>query len=313
MTYNLRRFSGEPDKEAMGRLARASASENLHVTDLPYRFSSWALNDPENVGLWVDVRGELAGWAVLQAPFWTIDYALNPESDLALHRQILAWADNRARQVLGTQYGPPAWFVNVFADQTDRLRELEAAGFTSQVDRGEDSWSKVWMLRPAARPVVQCVPPAGFSMRPLAGEAEVEAYVRLHRTVFGTKNMTEDWRWRTLRQPEYVPDLDLVAVAPDGGLAAFCVAWLDADAHGGPTAQIEPMGVHPGWRGLGLGQAILSEALQRLQVRGARQIGVETDEYRSTALALYRSVGFRKARSVCVLGKGLTADAPPGP
>ncbi len=55
--------------------------------------------------------------------------------------------------------------------------------------------------------------------------------------------MTIAWRARTLRRPEYVANLDLVAVAPDGRLAAFCICRL----HKAPEAssgQIEPMGVH---------------------------------------------------------------------
>jgi hypothetical protein len=58
--------------------------------------------------------------------------------------------------------------------------------------------------------------PAEVTIRPLAGEAEVEAYVALHRTVFESKSMTAEWRARTLRRPEHIFDLDLVAVALDG-------------------------------------------------------------------------------------------------
>jgi len=52
MAVGQRRFGGAADIQAMTALARASAADNLHVVDLPYRFSSWALDDPANVGLW---------------------------------------------------------------------------------------------------------------------------------------------------------------------------------------------------------------------------------------------------------------------
>ena len=158
------------------------------------------------------------------------------------------------------------------------------------------------MRRPAELPA-ECSAPAGFTIRPLAGEGEVAAYVELQREVFGTENMTAEWRSRTLRCPEYIPDLDLVAEAPGGRLAAFCIGWLDRRHPEGPAGQIEPMGVREEMRHLGLGRAILSETLKRLVQHGAGQIYVETDNYRDAALELYEAVGFRVIRDVLVYRK----------
>jgi ribosomal protein S18 acetylase RimI-like enzyme len=63
------------------------------------------------------------------------------------------------------------------------------------------------------------------------------------------------------------------------------------------------MGVHPDFRHLGLGRAILSEGVRRLYAQGAQEIFVETDNYRDAAFALYQSVGFRVARDVFVYRK----------
>ena len=297
-----RPFVGEADRQAMMVLSRASATHNLHVVDLPYRLSSWALDDPGNVGLWVDTEGRLLAWAVMQTPFWTIDYACASGAEPHLHRQLLTWADQRAQEMLASPYGHPCWFVNVFSDQTDRVRDLEAAGYTCQADVGEDSWSKVLMHRPAHLPVADSTPPAGFAIRPLAGGDEVEAYVALHRTVFESKSMTPAWRARTLHRPEYRPDLDLVAMAPDGRLAAFCICWLD-DSAASPSGQIEPLGVHEDFRGLGLGRAILTEGLRRLHRHGVDRVFVETDKDRNAAMGLYQAVGFRVIRDVLVYRK----------
>ena len=300
MKINQRKFSGEADKQAMAALVRAFPAGNLHVADLAYRLSSWALDDPENIGLWVNTEGQLLAWAVMQTPFWVIDYACHPGAE-SLHPQILAWADSRARHTLGTASGRPTWFVNVLAGQADRIRDLEQAGFASQADVGQDSWSKVRML--CTTPATEDAPPAGFLIRPLAGEKEVEACVELHRAVFESKNMTVEWRRRILHCPEYRPDLDLVAVAPDGRLAAFCVGWLDRRSEKEPYGQIEPLGVHRDFRGLGLGQAILSDGLRRLRLDGADRVYVETDNYRNAARLLYESVGFRVIQNVLVYRK----------
>lgn len=306
MNVQQRGFSGAADVRAMGALARAFPTDNLHVVDLPYRFSSWAMDDLENVGLWTDAEGQLVAWAVMQVPFWTIDYACYPDAGGEVHRQILDWADRRARQSMGSPGGHPFWFVMVLAGQAGRIRDLEAAGFSCQADVGEDSWSKVLMARDAQAPIPACSLPEGFVVRPLAGQSEVEAYVDLHRAVFESRAMTAEWRARTLRCPEYVPDLDLVAVAPDGGLAAFCICWLGR--RGQETGgQIEPLGVRADLVKLGLGRAILSEGLRRLHQMGAQQVHVETDSYRNPALRLYGSAGFHVLEDVWVYRKDYDA------
>jgi mycothiol synthase len=179
---------------------------------------------------------------------------------------------------------------------------LEAAGFACQADVGEDSWSKVFMRRSEEIPVRDYRVPQGFTVRTLAGEIEVEAYVSLHREVFESKNMTVEWRERTLQRPSYHPDLDVVIAAPDGRLGAFCVCWLH-----GKSGQIEPLGCHPDFRHYALGRLALAEGLRRLQAAGAEQVYVEADNYRDTALKLYEHMGFEVIRDVWVYRKDYDA------
>jgi ribosomal protein S18 acetylase RimI-like enzyme len=303
MPFAAHAYVGASDTTAWLELARAVRGVALHVVDLSYRLSSWALDEPDNVGLWVDERGRLAAWAVMQTPFWTVDYVYDPAGGAELHRRILAWADVRARQSLGGPSGRPAWFAMAFADQVERRQDLEAAGWACQAHVQADPWSKVLMARPAAAPLPALALPVGYVLRPLAGPGEIDAYVALHRAAFESTNMTVAWRARTLRQPQYDADLDLVAEAPDGSLAAFCVCWMDQAADGTVVGQVEPLGVHPAQRQFGLGRAVLLEGLRRLHARGAREVLVETDSYRDGALALYESVGFRTRRDVLVYRK----------
>ncbi|MEW5868380.1 MAG: GNAT family N-acetyltransferase [Chloroflexota bacterium] len=305
MPFTQRSYSGEADKLHMAALARQHAQEHLHVVDLPYRLSSWALNDPQNAVLWYDQDQQLAAWAVLQTPFWTVDYACRPSAEAELHPQILRWADQRAREIANTAFGVPAWFVVVFADQAGRIADLEQAGFACQADVGEDSWSKVLLRRPAQEPVKVYQPPAGYTVRPLAGVGEVPGYVALHQAVFESKNMRSEWRAHTLQHPAYQPDLDLVVQAPDGRLAAFCIGWLDETSGAG---QVEPLGCHADFRRYALGRVALSHVLQRLQARGAREIFVETDNYRNTAFRLYESFGFAVIQDVLVYRKDYPAE-----
>lgn len=300
MRYHQRRFSGDRDRHAMVDLAHRFATDHLHIVDLPYRLSSWALEDTENISLWFDDKEQLTAWAVLQTPFWAIDYACDPTAEHPLHAEILAWADRRAPEILSTAFGRPAWFVTVFEDQKKRIQDLEEAGFQCQADVGEDSWSKVLMRRDASLPVKVYPPPAGYVVRSLAGEAEAEAYVELHRSVFESKNMTVDWRCRTIRHPAYKRDLDIVVESPDGRLAAFCICWFDESSAAG---QVEPLGCHKDFRKYALGRVALSEGLHRLQMLGTKTIYVETDSYRNTAFRLYEFFDFQVLRNVLVYRK----------
>ena len=300
MKFFQRPFSGDADKYEMSALARQSTTENLHVIDLPYRLSSWALNNPENVGLWFDEHKQLVGWAVLQTPFWTIDYVCHPFAELALHQEILAWANQRGWAMRNSHFGHPTWFIMVLDDQINRIHDLEKAGFECQTNVGEDSWSKVLMQRLTQTPIKGYHPPSGFKVRSLAGEKEVSAYVELHRSVFESKNMTVEWRSRTLQHSEYKPDLDIVVESPHGYLVAFCICWFDANLSVG---QVEPLGCHKDFRQYALGRVALSEGLHRLQSMGAKSIFVETDNYRNTAFRLYESLDFQVIKNVLVYGK----------
>jgi len=300
MAFFQRSYSHESDKILMSALARQYRGDHLHVIDLPYRFSSWAFDDPENVGLWFDEQGQLVAWAVLQTPFWTMDTVCQPAADENLYPEILAWADRRARVTLDTEYGHPAWYVNVFSGQVNRIADLKKAGFQYQAKEGDDSWSKVLMRRSVEKPVKVHQPPAGFTVRPLAGESEVKDYVALHQSIFETKNMTVDWRLRTLQHPAYKPELDLVIESPARHLVAFCIGWFDEQTLSG---QVEPLGCLADFRLYALGRVVLAEGLHRLQTHGAKQIFLETDNYRNTAYRLYQSFDFQVIQDVRVYRK----------
>jgi len=296
MTLRQRAFLGAEDLRAMADLVTAFPARQLHVVDLPYRLCSWAMDDPANSGLWANAAGEVRGWAVMQTPFWCFDMVLHPD-DESEFPALLAWAEQRATAAKGGVCGRPVWFVNVLARQKAFQRGLQAAGFAPQTDVPVNPLSMV-VMQLLAEPSHSHGVPAGYTIRPLAGEAEVEAYVGCHRAAFGSDNMRASWRARTLAHPAYRPELDLVAMTPNGRLAGFCVGWIND--FGG---QIEPMGVHPDFRGQGLGRALLLSEIERLKRLGAARVLVQTDNQRDAAFALYQSAGFRVVEDVWVYRK----------
>jgi len=295
MTYQ-RTYLNETDKQLMLNLVYLSPETNLHVVDLPYRLSSWALDYPENTQLWFDDKNELIAWAILQTPFWTIDYVIHPERGDDLHQEILNWADAQAKKIINDFTGHPCWFVPIFEKQKDHIRNLEKAGFASQTNVPENPWSKVFMQWKGFSKEYRL--PERYIIRPLADD-EANKYVDLHQSVFQSKNMTNDWRKRTLQV--HNPETDLVALAPDGSLAGFCIGWLYKD-----MGQIEPMGIHENHRKIGLGHALLAETIKRLQKQGTKKIFVETDNFRDDALQLYESIGFQVLQNVEVYRKDYT-------
>jgi len=169
----LVQFTSERDKQRMLALAYASTANNIHIADWPYRFASWAFDEPDNIGLWVNDQGDLVAWTVLQTPFWVIDYVLQPDLESAgVHRAMLAWTDMRARAVLNTRFGRPMWFVGVRADQVERIRDLEALGFANQADVGADAWSKVLLAHTGLVPNAhEDALPSGFVIHRLPANA----------------------------------------------------------------------------------------------------------------------------------------------
>lgn len=141
-------------------------------------------------------------------------------------------------------------------------------------------------------PLPVSVPPAGYTVRALGDEDELPARSWLSWKAFHPDEPDEDykgWDWykNLQRVPLYRRDLDIVAVAPGGELAAFCTVWFDDVTR---TAVFEPVGTHPGYQKRGLGKAVMAEGLHRAERLGATLATVSS--YGKAAHALYESMGF---------------------
>jgi len=147
-------------------------------------------------------------------------------------------------------------------------------------------------LRFFTQPIPDAVPPSGYTVRALSDESELPARSWLSWKAFHPDEPDEKyqgWEWyeNIQRVPLYRRDLDIVAVASDGELAAFCTVWFDDVTR---TAVFEPVGTHPDHQKRGLGKAVMSEGLRRAQRLGATLATVSS--YSEGAHALYHSMGF---------------------
>ena len=134
--------------------------------------------------------------------------------------------------------------------------------------------------------------PAGVTVRPVRIPEEIDARVRVHQQSFGSSLVLGVREYQRLREtPHYRNDFDLVAVTSDGRFAAAAIVWLDA-ANG--IGLFEPVGTDPGYRGRGIGRALLAEGLRRLRDAGVRLAKVNFAESNAASRALYLSCGFRR-------------------
>jgi GNAT superfamily N-acetyltransferase len=146
--------------------------------------------------------------------------------------------------------------------------------------------------RALSQPVPDTAPPPGYTVRALGDTSELPARSWLSWRVFHPDEPDENyggWEWyqNIQRIPLYRRDLDIVAVAPNGELAAFCTVWFDDVTR---TAVFEPVGTHPYYQKRGLGKAVMQEGLHRAQRLGATLATVSS--YSTGAHALYHSMGF---------------------
>ena len=94
-----------------------------------------------------------------------------------------------------------------------------------------------------------------------------------------------DW-YRSLQYaPLYRRDLDLIVVASDGSIAAFCTIWLDDVTR---TACFEPIATVLAHQRQGLARAIMIEGMHRLKHMGCKVVFVSGSS--EAANALYFSV-----------------------
>ena len=93
------------------------------------------------------------------------------------------------------------------------------------------------------------------------------------------------WYRNIMKAPLYRRDLDLVASANDGSIAAFSTFWFDDVTR---TAYTEPVATVPAHRRKGLSQALLLTGLNRLKQMGCQVAFV--GGYSDAANALYFSV-----------------------
>jgi ribosomal protein S18 acetylase RimI-like enzyme len=178
--------------------------------------------------------------------------------------------------------------VGTRIDNAERIAFLVGHGFR----RGE--YVEVNMLRSLSGPIGTQELAPGFTVRAVSDDAaEVSDHAAAHREVWHpwtVGDVTDEQYARFTRMPGYGRDLDVVAVAPDGTIAAYVNGWLDPI---NKIGDFGPVGAREAYRRQGLTRAVLLECMRRMRARGMDRVSVSTGEPNVAARNLYESVGFR--------------------
>ena len=205
-----------------------------------------------------------------------------------LEREIIEWGV-RCVQERNVETGEDnSLDASLSAENSWQIAILEKHGFE------EDSFRTLRFGRSLDDPIRPYPFPVGFSLRCVEGEHEVERLVALHRAAFGTAKMTVEKRLAIMRGPAYERGMDLLAVAPGGELAAFCICSIEQeeDGSGRPIGYTDPIGTHPDYQGRGLGKAIVSAGMRMLKEKGAMAVFFGTSSENVAMQGLGKSLGF---------------------
>lgn len=310
MTVNMRPYAGETDLQAIAHLINTCEAvdrleEGTSVEELRAEFDSPLLDKGRDICLWEDDSGKLIGFAKLSIPesgeaiegwLW---FRVHPDARGGdLERQIFAWAEKRMGEVGSDRNVRVKLRLWQRADRSDAIALLESAGFT-----GDRYFCR--MQRSLAEPIPEPQFPEGFALRP-GGHQDAEAWVQMFNQTF-----IDHWNFRDVTveeikhqqtNPDYQPELDLTAVAPDGTYAAFCYCSVNPEQNartGRAEGWIAILGTRRNFRKMGLGRSMLLSGLHCLKAAGMDAALLIVDVANGNgALPLYESVGFCKVHTV---------------
>ncbi len=247
--------------------------------------------------LWYD-GNRLAAFAYLSGDF--LAFEVSPSVSFErLADQILGWAQEH---LAATDEPPEVIFTGCRDDDASRIAFLQQQGFT------EDPVRTIHFTRSLNDTLPSPVLPEGFTIRPLSGEAEVGAWLDIHYAAHESAQMTADFRISMMRAAEYCPELDLVAVAPDGRLAAYVMCHYSEEENRLRKMNIgytDPVATHPAFQGKGLARALLLAGFLRLKALGMEVAEVSTSGDNTGMVRTAVSVGYRQTSTTIFFAKGL--------
>ena len=305
-TLKMRSYGDETDWCAIANLIDACETvdrlgEEVSATELKLVLDAPKLDKARDVQLWEDGNYKLIGLALLDMPdsqdeidayLW---FYVHPNvRGEGLEKHIIKWGEQRLHEVGKKRNLSGKLRTYSREDKTDEIMLFEKQGFT--VDRY--FWT---MARSLCDPIPTPEFPADFALTHVSGEKDIQPWVEMFNQSFidhwNHHDLTAETVLYWMQDPNYQPELDLIAVSGDRKFAAFCDCQIkpQQNARSGATdGWIELLGTRRDYRKMGLGKAMLLAGLHRLKAAGANTAKLSVDADSLTgATKLYQSVGFR--------------------
>jgi ribosomal protein S18 acetylase RimI-like enzyme len=277
----VREYRGAEDLVRMHALQSAALQRDPRRTAPTPGDLTWWLHQhppadatPKRVVVF-EAGGQLVAWAVLWLPV-TLTYGVDAGRSDA-HDAVLEW-------FAGAAEGDDPLDVALIEGDDAMRGAVERRGYCLADD---EPWLHHMAFELDNEPPE---PPLADGYRLAhATDATLASRVAAHRDAFHPSRVALESYGTVRRTPPYRAELDVVALAPDGTVAAYALAWLD-EASG--VGELEPVGTHSDHRRRGLGRAVCTEALRRLRAHGA-SLGLVYSVDGQPSTALYEAVGFR--------------------
>ncbi|MGL5059337.1 MAG: GNAT family N-acetyltransferase [Microcoleus sp.] len=305
-TLTMRSYKGETDWCAIANLIDACEAvdrlgEEVSATEFKLILDSPKLDKTRDIQLWEDGSYQLIGLALLDMPDSQVEidaclwFYVHPKMrGTGLETDIISWGEQRLKETAKERNLPAKLRTYSHEDKTDEIRLLKKQGF--KVDRY--FWT---MARSLCEPIPTPEFPANFSLTHVSGEQDIQPWVEMFNQSFidhwNHHDLTEETVRYWMSDPNYQPELDLIAVSGDRKFAAFCDCQIKQQETADKNAKegwIELLGTRRDFRKMGLGKAMLLAGLHELKAAGANiaKLSVDADSL-TGATKLYKSVGFR--------------------
>jgi ribosomal protein S18 acetylase RimI-like enzyme len=242
---------------------------------------------------WLDDSGNIAGYAFIDPRFCNLDFEVEPVRDtVRLQKEIIPWGIETFRQLKSEGKVARAATLDTNCNERDTLRVelLKSFGFIPR------DLMTLHLTRCLSDPIPPVALPAGFTIRPVTGEDEVDAVTALFHAAYGSERMTREDILSIMRTSSYDRELDLVAISPDGRLIGLCTCGIEEDLNrllSQKLGSTDPVLVHPDFQGLGLARALIWSGWEKLKTRGIQVAELLTSSHNEKGIAAFIKAGYR--------------------
>jgi ribosomal protein S18 acetylase RimI-like enzyme len=256
---NFWRYNLHADKEQDDRFF----SDNVHV---------WRSDTQEIVGLCISEYGNNDLFIEVLPDYHRI------------YPDIFRWIDN-AWATTRT-----AIEVDVFSESTQKIRSLEAQGFSFKCHFENKRFYDLRQID------LDYTLEEGFTIQAFSESLDFASRVALVQSAFDNPNYTENNLRGLMASPDYIDAYNLGVVSPDKQHVAYCIGWHEQDRE--HCGYIEPVGTHPAYRRRGFATAAIKACFARMKANGIHTVEIASRAEPAVSNYLYDSLAPQTKREV---------------